>query len=59
MVFVIRQSLVSAVHVIADAANIISGGLEHLHANHVVVLGISAVPGQVHGVVDVFHLHQM
>ena len=45
MVFVIRQSFVSVVHVIADAANIISGGLEHLRANHVVVLGISAVPG--------------
>ena len=59
MVFVMRQSLVSAVHVIVDVANIISGGLEHLHANHVVVFGISAVPGQVHGVVGVFHLHQL
>ena len=59
MVFAMSPSLVSVVHVIVDVANIISGGLEHLHANHVVVLGISAVPGQVHGVVDVFHLHQL
>ena len=59
MVFVMRQSSASAVHVIADVANIISGGLEHLHANHVVVLGMYAVPGQVHIVVGVFHLHQL